>query len=251
MIVPEVPLSVSRVSTAFAVPLRDQLTVHIRPELVPWTPLADQFRKTIEATIDQPLNHALIQHYRGGKDYISEHADKSLDIRRGTKIVNLSLGATRVMILRTKLKKEGRIVQRVTLPHNSLFVLGWESNRTWTHEIRQDKRMDSLKRDDEMRNNCERISLTFRDIATFMRPSDGQLYGQGACCKTREALEDKPAERTAEENSEEALTMLKAFSAENRDPDFDWDAAYGTGFHTLNFRLFNQQKVAEAVSSEQ
>ena len=27
--------------------------------------------------------------------------------------------------------------QRISLPHNSLFVLGWESNREWLHGIRK------------------------------------------------------------------------------------------------------------------
>lgn len=33
------------------------------------------------------LNHVLIQKYRNGEDYISEHSDKTVDIVRGTSIV--------------------------------------------------------------------------------------------------------------------------------------------------------------------
>jgi len=94
-------------------------------------------------------------------------------------IVNLSIGATRMMVLKTKTKKPNRSTQRIILPHNSLFVLGWETNRKWTHEIRQDKRMDSIKRPDELDYSSSRISLTFRTISTFMRRSDGRIYGQG------------------------------------------------------------------------
>jgi alkylated DNA repair dioxygenase AlkB len=44
----------------------------------------------------------LIQLYRTGADYISEHSDKTIDVVRGSFIVNLSLGARRTMTLRTK-----------------------------------------------------------------------------------------------------------------------------------------------------
>jgi alkylated DNA repair dioxygenase AlkB len=47
----------------------------------------------------------LIQPYRTGAvraDYISEHSDKTIDVVRVSRIVNLSLGARRTMMLRTK-----------------------------------------------------------------------------------------------------------------------------------------------------
>jgi hypothetical protein len=96
----------------------------------------------------------------------------------GSSIVNLSLGASRVMILKAKTDyvssshlPSGRMCQKVTLPHNSLFVLGWQSNRDFLHSTRPDKRMASLKSFDELLYGEQRISLTFRTIATFMYPS--------------------------------------------------------------------------------
>jgi alkylated DNA repair dioxygenase AlkB len=41
----------------------------------------------------------LIQLYRTGADYISEHSDKTIDVVRGSRIVNVSLGARRTMTL--------------------------------------------------------------------------------------------------------------------------------------------------------
>jgi len=79
-------------------------------------------------------------------------------------------------------------MQRVALMHNSLFVLGWETNLKWTHEIRRDRRRMELRRADEQREGGHRISLTFRNVATFMRP-DGRAFGQGAVHKSEAELD--------------------------------------------------------------
>lgn len=216
-----------------------------QPALIGWTPMADRLRQAVAAALGIELNHALIQLYRDGSNAISEHADKSLDIRRGTSVIGLSLGATRRLIMRTKDKAGGRRVLRLMLPHNSVFVLGWETNRGWTHQIKADGRPDALKRPDELRQGGARISLTMRDIATFVRRRDGRLFGQGARCKTEAELEQGGEEKEMEggvegvDEEEEEMRLLKAFSDENHQSDFDWDAAYGQGFSVLNFKTIN------------
>lgn len=214
-----------------------------QPELRPWSPAVLRLKAAVELALGIPpehaFNHCLIQLYRSGHDFIGEHADKTLDILRGSPIVNLSLGCSRVMILRTKPRDyEGaKQCQKLTLPHNSIMKLGWDTNIRYTHEIKQDKRMDSIKRDDELLFGGERISFTFRTIATFERHSLG-LYGQGAICKTidelvaRSAHRGEGAERGLEE---EHARLLVAFSEENKSAAFDWDTWYGSGFDILNF----------------
>ena len=59
-------------------------------------------RRAVEAEVGHPINHALIQLYREGNDFISEHADKTLDVVAGSSIVNFSLGASRTMVLAQK-----------------------------------------------------------------------------------------------------------------------------------------------------
>lgn len=49
----------------------------------------------MEDALQHPVNHVLIQYYRSGNDYISEHSDKTIDVVRDSKIVNVSLGAER------------------------------------------------------------------------------------------------------------------------------------------------------------
>ena len=210
-----------------------------QPKQQLFTPVVDQFRKLCEPVVGHPLNHVLIQKYRNGKDNIGEHADKSLDITKNSNISNLSFGATRVMILRAKKDDKSEVAprnQRITLPSNSLFVLGWETNKLWKHQIRQDKRKDFLKSADELLNNGQRISLTFRNISTFLR-EDGRLFGQGAKFKSEEELNDDNKPNTNLE--EESLEMLKAFSKENHSPTFDWNQHYGSGYEVLNFKILN------------
>lgn len=228
-----------------------------------WTETVDQLRRRASEALGQPLNHAIIQWYRDGNDYISEHADKSLDIVRGSKIVNVSLGATRLMVLRDKkgLKRQRgagnknaasdaaagakpkRRALRVPLPNNSLFVLGWDTNTTMTHEIRQDKRLLSEKTEDELDFGGQRVSITFRHIGTYQRRLDGKLYGQGAKCKREGDLEDAHAQAGPQRDDADAHSvrletdsMLEAFGNENRDPGFDWDANYGCGFDVMNMK---------------
>ena len=83
-----------------------------QPVLVPWTPVVGQIARMASefssrfAALSLPVefNHALIQFYRSGEDYIGEHADKTLDIEFGTPIVSVSLGASRQFSLKTKAK---------------------------------------------------------------------------------------------------------------------------------------------------
>jgi alkylated DNA repair dioxygenase AlkB len=201
------------------------------PDTIEFTPTVQQCRDAVHLEMfgdGFPLefNHVLIQKYRSGKDNISEHADKTLDITRGTPIVNLSLGATRVLILKPKpdCTLPDKRVQKITLPHNSLFVLGWETNRQYTHRIKADKRNVREKRADECLYNGQRISLTFRSIATFIN-HHGILCGQGA-----------PENQDTKYDYEQ---LINAFSLENKSAQFDWDQSYGGGFTSTGNGIFN------------
>lgn len=141
-------------------------------------------------------------------------------------------GAARTMILINKQHREPR--QDFKLPHNSLFVLGWRTNREWQHAIRPDRRANSLKDADELAFYGERISLTLRSVATFLNRFTGQIYGQGARSKA-------PAEQDEFENDERE--MVQAFSRENyQSSDFNWEATYGGGFNALNFKVLNSKR---------
>ena len=208
------------------------------PPLLPFSPTVEAIRRQVEQTLNHPVNHVLIQHYRSGADYISEHSDKTIDVVAGSKIVNVSLGAQRVMTLRTKrdaaeAEDAGRISERVALPHNSMFVMGLETNKKWLHSVRTDKRPDKTKSEEELFQNGERISLTFRRIGTFLTADQTHIYGQGAKGKTKEDA------RPVVNGGPEAEKLLAAFGQENQHSDFDWQAGYGEGFDVLHFTAKN------------
>lgn len=206
----------------------------------------------------------LIQMYRSQSDFISEHSDKTLDIVRGTGIVNVSFGAERIMRLQPKrnLPSEREIAagggdaeeqdgkkktpkalrrimeklksfeaqepeqvaaQHVSMPHNSMFVLGLESNKRWTHQIVPDRRDPELRSEAEKDYGGVRISLTFRYIGTFIDAAGQHIWGQGATSKRE--LEKRVVIRDSKAQGE----LLNLFGKENRDPEFDWEGMYGMG----------------------
>ncbi|KAH8646660.1 hypothetical protein BX600DRAFT_390332 [Xylariales sp. PMI_506] len=221
------------------------------PPLLPWTPTVDGIREVVETRVGHQLNHALIQFYRDGSDYISEHSDKTLDIVKDSFIVNVSLGAERTMVFRTKRQSkhqdnprptsavEGakRAAQRERLPHNSMCQMGLQTNMRWLHAIRQDKRADREKSAEELAYGGARISLTFRKIGTFLDKDQKRIWGQGAKAKGKE-----DAHEVINGQTPEAVRMLQAFGRENQSTVFDWPESYGEGFDVLHIsaapRLF-------------
>lgn len=218
----------------------------------------------IQEIVKHPLNHSLIQKYRHGHDYISEHADKTLDISMNTFICNFTAGAARTMVFKSKCKydRDGnedingvRKIHRVQLTHNSLFLLGWRTNQMYTHSVQQDKRMDSLKSAEELAFGGQRISLTYRSIGTFARhlkvpvtiifpdmstrTVDEILYGQGALLATAEEAtafvamceakswnsHNPMLERWMDEHTQ-TMQLLAAFTQENRSVQC-WEDLYG------------------------
>ncbi|PYI01544.1 isochorismatase family protein family [Aspergillus sclerotiicarbonarius CBS 121057] len=204
------------------------------PPLQPFTATVNKVRAIIERILGHPLNHALIQLYRDGQDRISEHSDKTLDIVRGSSICNVSLGAQRVMVLRTKGASEdsesGRQTQRIPMPHESLFVLGEKTNMRWLHGIRPDKRAEGEKSIEERAYEGQRISLTFRHIGTFLNPTGDTIWGQGAVSKSQDG-----AHPVIHGDAADTERIIRAFGEENHATEFNWEGVYGGGFDVVNF----------------
>ncbi|KAF7292042.1 Fe2OG dioxygenase domain-containing protein [Mycena indigotica] len=217
------------------------------PPLLVFSPTVSVIRTHVEAAIGHPLNHVLIQLYRNGADYISDHSDKTIDVVHGSSIVNVSLGAQRVMVLRNKkvpnttsedtaiARPPPRPTQRIPLPHNSLFVLGPNTNSSWLHGIPHDNRPLTIKSADEQAMGGERISLTFRHIGTFLT-NDGagsepqRIFGQGAKGKTRDDA------GVVLKGEAESAGMREAFGRENQmsGEEWDWERWYGEGFDVVD-----------------
>lgn len=212
--------------------------------LLHFSPTVQLVREQVEKIVKHPVNHVLIQLYRSGADYISEHSDKSLDIVRGSNIANVSFGAQRTMRLRTKRSEKDtngktdelskdlqRSTQRVHMPHNSMFILGQETNMRWLHGINADKRLDQERSEAERAYGGMRISLTFRHIGTFLDNESTLIWGQGATAKDR-----ANANEVFNDDEEQTDRIIRAFGKENQSTEFDWDRYYGVGFDVLHFR---------------
>jgi nicotinamidase-related amidase/alkylated DNA repair dioxygenase AlkB len=217
------------------------------PPLLPFSPTVSLIRAKVEEKLGHMINHVLIQFYRNSLDHISEHSDKTLDIVPGTYIANVSLGAQRTMLFRTKKPQNAaepgkiqvvspRKSQKAPLPHNSMYKVGLTTNMRWMHEIRPDKRQTREKSAEELAFECGRISLTFRSIGTFLTKGEEKIWGQGAIAKAKEEARYVLNGKTPESES-----MLKAFGIENRSSEFNWHEVYGGGFDVLH--MSNERKL--------
>ena len=248
-------------------------------------PVVERIRKEAEMKCGQTLNYCLAQLYPKN-DFITAHTDKTLDMARGTGVAVASFGATREMTLKVKRKKNCGFPAKeeemditnldpnfecsIPLPNNSIYYLSGKTNRKMTHEIR--KQGESSQKN--IAYQGQRISLTFRHIATYeenfdsnrdggeqeeakfseMSPSNkgkkrGKiLWGQGVPRQNSLGAEmhsfgdetiDFPSNYClATDEKEEARRLLRAFAEENGDPDFNWELNYGAGFGCTNDVLF-------------
>lgn len=143
-----------------------------------------------------------------------------------------------MMTLRTKKSSGGqssdvlsapRQVQRTPMPHNSVFILGPRTNLHWLHGVRADKRPHQQKSAEEKSFGGERISITFRQIGTFIDSTQKKIWGSGAKQKSKAMAGD-----VSRDDDEEMEAMIIAFGKENHQSEFDWDKGYGRGFDVIN-----------------
>lgn len=101
--------------------------------------------------VEFPIDYwdsVLLNKYANGKDSIGFHQDNEPELGYNPRVIALSLGAERTFVLMDKVtRKEYPII----LPHNSLIVMGNNSQIKYLHGIPKD-------------SSCyqERISITFR-----------------------------------------------------------------------------------------
>jgi nicotinamidase-related amidase/alkylated DNA repair dioxygenase AlkB len=187
----------------------------------PWSPTMRAIRDALQAALAQALNHAKAQLYEQRSAHIGAHSDKTLDIEHDSWIVNLSLGATRVM--RVESKQERDVVELIEMPHNSAVLFNTRANRLWLHSVPAcGKPVAQLSAADRLHDGA-RISIVFRAIGTQLT-ADDRLLGQGA----------KAGALPVDTSRVATLALLEAFRDENRQgAEFDWAAAYGGGSNVV------------------
>ena len=241
------------------------------PPLRPFTTAVRAVKDEVETLLEHPLNHVLIQLYRGGNDYISEHSDKTLDIARGSFIVNVSLGAERTMIFRTKRvdkdpARNGEVKSGASTP---LSVTPAEKAAAGNVTASS----STISGADEAKRRIERAALPHNSLCrmgpkTNMRwlhairqdrrmdrdKTEAELAFGGARISltfrhiatfldadgTRiwgQGATGKTREQAkpcVNGQTPEAVRLLRAFGAENHASEFDWPAFYGAGFDVLH-----------------
>ena len=129
----------------------------LRLDPLPWTPGLQAIRTRIEALTGHRFNSVLLNYYRDQNDRMGMHSDDERELGTQPVIASLSLGETRVLVLRHKTRKDLQRV-RIPLPSGSLLLMRGDTQRHWRHGI------------DRQTTPCgPRVNLTFRlvvDAAT-------------------------------------------------------------------------------------
>mmetsp|Transcript_29009 Transcript_29009/g.69954 ORF Transcript_29009/g.69954 Transcript_29009/m.69954 type:complete len:396 (-) Transcript_29009:906-2093(-) len=162
----------------------------------PWSHTTLAIKRSVERALRplyvQRMNHCVSNLYQNGVDRIDRHSDKDLDLNREGVIVSVSLGSSKVMEVRDR---------REPYAPGSMFVLGPYTNARFTHAVlpliceeeggedgrenrtaSSDEGGERTSGEDDVRCSVEdggRISLTFRDVRTFLDVRTKRLFGQG------------------------------------------------------------------------
>eukprot|EP01065_Artemidia_motanka_P021198 TRINITY_DN25322_c0_g1_i2.p1 TRINITY_DN25322_c0_g1~~TRINITY_DN25322_c0_g1_i2.p1 ORF type:complete len:245 (+),score=45.73 TRINITY_DN25322_c0_g1_i2:58-792(+) len=116
----------------------------------------DRLRNRVEGATGLPFNCALLNHYRSGKDRIRWHQDREPLFGESPQVASVSLGAARGFWLRESVGEgETARVVKLTLPPNSLLVMGGRTQERWQH---------SVPKQSEQKE--ERWNITFREIVS-------------------------------------------------------------------------------------
>jgi hypothetical protein len=99
------------------------------------------------------------------------------------------------------------------------------------HSINPDKRPESELTPAEKAYNGQRISLTFRQIETFLDAEWELIWGQGATGKMRE-----DARRVVSGDVGEVEKLVKGFGAENAADKIKWAEWYSDGSDVLHLK---------------
>lgn len=100
--------------------------------------------------LNSKFNYTLINNYIDGKNYIGYHADDEKELGKNPIIAGISFGGEREIYFKSRLDDK---VIKISLPHNSLFVMFDPTNKYWKHSIPKTSKPIG-----------QRISLTFRSI---------------------------------------------------------------------------------------
>lgn len=116
---------------------------------LPFGPTLSELRTLVEERCAQPFNAVLANLYRDGRDSMGFHRDNEPELGPDPAIASVSLGATRIFIL----KQKGAPPIRIPLGHGSLLLMNGRVQARHHHGVPKTKQAVG-----------PRINLTFRRV---------------------------------------------------------------------------------------
>ena len=122
---------------------------------LPWHPVLEELRNTLEARTDGHFNAVLANAYRDGRDSMGWHSDDERELGPEPLIASVSLGAERRFLIRPRSRPEDGASrsQGIILEHGSLLLMKGESQRRFQHALPRTQKPTGL-----------RINLTYRRV---------------------------------------------------------------------------------------
>lgn len=118
----------------------------------PWTPLLASVRASVEKLSNHSYNSALLNYYRDGRDGMGFHSDDEKELGPEPVIASLSLGATRIFVMKHRRRGTASDV-KIPLESGSLLLMKGATQTNWKHGIPKES------------GACgPRVNLTFRNI---------------------------------------------------------------------------------------
>ena len=129
-------------------------------DCLPWTPLLSDCRDRLKEELGCDFTFVLINCYRDGKEHIGWHSDNERDMKKGSTVASVSLGAARDFQLRESKAPEGgrRSAGKpfeVSLENGSLLTMEGDTQENYQHCLPKRRRVHG-----------ERHNLTFRCIVS-------------------------------------------------------------------------------------
>lgn len=120
---------------------------------LPWIPLLEELKTSVEQQCKTNFNSVLINYYRTGSDHMSWHCDDEKELGPNPTIASLSFGERRRFQLKHKMNK-GLEVVTIEPDSGSLIVMKDCTQEYWNHRIVKTSKQIG-----------PRINLTFRQIS--------------------------------------------------------------------------------------
>jgi alkylated DNA repair dioxygenase AlkB len=118
----------------------------------PVPPVLEPFLRWSRVNIDDRLNGILLNWYDGALDhYIGAHRDSIKNMVPGCPIVTISVGEERIFRIRRWPARVKAEPVDFSARHGTVFVMPWETNQAFTHEVPS-----------STRHKGRRISITLR-----------------------------------------------------------------------------------------